>query len=545
MESFKHFLELSTIHGLSHISSTKEVGRIFWILVVICGFIGAGYIIYSSFDNWEKSPISTTIESLPISQVTFPNVTVCPPMESFLNLNHDIIKLDEINFEKSRLEVFDYAMNMIQNEYHNMIVTNMKKVQDPESYYNWYHGYEEIYFPYPNSFEIYTIAKTGNISTQYFGEKFNASKVESNIFISINVMIPDEVWGDHNTDLLFNIHKTTMKKVNGLDRMSFDNVFIDPEQSVFKKSILAPAPLFSPYSHGFKLERQVSKEEIDDMEMDLMPGFQLDWTFDTNLQDWPTLKYDIANMNLQTNVANFRRYIYIYVVKYLISISDLHNSFICSYNFYLYIRFVNVVQIMNDNAFVWKTVKKTRNSYISNYVGQPLNCHRTLISTNHIYYNTDKIINLLGLDSVSYGIMDNVTAETYQRAGEMFTYLNHCPPDLMIVTHRVFKNESIRDIVVAMTSILTKSPKSDKEISLKIWNKLTEKINMSSNHIDRITNRKNNPTDSDNFLHKCINGKIINSDVCSQFLHLIGTKLLNVFLVHLIFLFKTQPKMRE
>ena len=99
---------------------------------------------------------------------------------------------------------------------------------------------------------------------------------------------------------------------------------------------------------------------------------------------------------------------------------------------------------------------------------------------------------------MSYGIMDNVTAETYQRAGEMFTYLNHCPPDLMIVTHRVFKNESIRDIVVAMTSILTKSPKSDKEISLKIWNKLMEKINMSSNHIDRITNRKNNQ-DAANF----------------------------------------------
>ena len=103
-----------------------------------------------------------------------------------------------------------------------------------------------------------------------------------------------------------------MKKVNGLDRMSFDNVFIDPEQSVFKKSILAPAPLLSPtYSHGCKLERQLSKEEINDMEMNLMPGFQMDWTFDTNLQDWPTLKYDKANMNLETNEANFRRYIYI------------------------------------------------------------------------------------------------------------------------------------------------------------------------------------------------------------------------------------------
>ena len=56
------------------------------------GFTGAGYLIAKSFDNWKQSPISTTIETLPISQITFPNVTVCPPKNSVLNLNYDVVE---------------------------------------------------------------------------------------------------------------------------------------------------------------------------------------------------------------------------------------------------------------------------------------------------------------------------------------------------------------------------------------------------------------------------------------------------------------------
>ena len=87
MEHVKTFLDTSTIHGLSWISGTKSWLRLFWILVVIGGFSGAGYLIYTSFNNWEQSPISTTIETLPISRIIFPNITVCPPKQLFLNLN--------------------------------------------------------------------------------------------------------------------------------------------------------------------------------------------------------------------------------------------------------------------------------------------------------------------------------------------------------------------------------------------------------------------------------------------------------------------------
>ena len=87
MESFKHFLETSTIHGLNHIATTRKWARKFWIFVACSGFGGAIYLIQQSFGNWKESPISTTIKTLPISEIKFPNFTICAPKEDLLNLN--------------------------------------------------------------------------------------------------------------------------------------------------------------------------------------------------------------------------------------------------------------------------------------------------------------------------------------------------------------------------------------------------------------------------------------------------------------------------
>ena len=80
MENFRNFLESSTIHGLIYISSSKKhIERLFWILIVIGGFTCSGVLIYQSFDTWAETPITTTIETLPIEDIIFPTVTVCPP----------------------------------------------------------------------------------------------------------------------------------------------------------------------------------------------------------------------------------------------------------------------------------------------------------------------------------------------------------------------------------------------------------------------------------------------------------------------------------
>ena len=84
MEALQEFLESSTIHGLIYISTSRNsLIRLIWIVVVISGFITAGLFINNAFLDWEKSPIETSIETFPISEVHFPKIVVCPPKVGF------------------------------------------------------------------------------------------------------------------------------------------------------------------------------------------------------------------------------------------------------------------------------------------------------------------------------------------------------------------------------------------------------------------------------------------------------------------------------
>ena len=93
MQKLSAFLESSTIHGLTYIATGRKYVRLFWIIIVLSGFTGAGVLIYQSFQTWQDSPIKTTIETLPISDVNFPKIMVCPPKNTYTNLNHDFIVL--------------------------------------------------------------------------------------------------------------------------------------------------------------------------------------------------------------------------------------------------------------------------------------------------------------------------------------------------------------------------------------------------------------------------------------------------------------------
>ena len=66
MENIKDFLETASINGLAHIASTRRNVRLFWVIVVVTGFIVSGVMIKESFQSWADSPVTTTIETLPI-----------------------------------------------------------------------------------------------------------------------------------------------------------------------------------------------------------------------------------------------------------------------------------------------------------------------------------------------------------------------------------------------------------------------------------------------------------------------------------------------
>ena len=117
MEHVRTFLESSTIHGLTYISTTRKYARIFWILVVISGFVGASLLIKESFGSWSESPVKTTVETLPIADMKLPKVTVCPPKNTFTDLNYDLMMTENMTLtEEMRDEMFNYAIEVINED---------------------------------------------------------------------------------------------------------------------------------------------------------------------------------------------------------------------------------------------------------------------------------------------------------------------------------------------------------------------------------------------------------------------------------------------
>ena len=309
MEHFQSFLETSTIHGLSWISSTRRFSRFLWVVIVISGFSTAGYLIYSSFNNWNESPISTTIETLPISQITFPNVTICPPRNSYLNLNYDLVQSEKLNLSnEAQNEILEFAREAITDAHHEEVMTNLSKMEDPNRYYNWYHGYTEISYPKHDSmvnkdfYIIKTTATSGNISTKFFGNILNTEKVDTNLVYQVEIHVPQDVKGDKSRTLWISIDKKTFNNLEKKDFVYIKNSKqsnLPGDQTHYRQNFTGPDPKDSFFAIG--LERTLTKEDIRDIKTKnivsgiasllglgfvKMPGFRLQWFYDTELKNW-------------------------------------------------------------------------------------------------------------------------------------------------------------------------------------------------------------------------------------------------------------------
>ena len=154
MDNVTIFLESSTIHGLAYIATGRKFVRLFWIFVVFVGFTGAGVIIYQSLQSWADSPVKTTIETHPITEITFPKVTVCPPKNTYTDLNYDLMMAKNMTLHNgTRNELTSYAVELLYDHLYDLVMTNLSKIEDNDRYYNWYHGYTHIDIPYVSVYD--------------------------------------------------------------------------------------------------------------------------------------------------------------------------------------------------------------------------------------------------------------------------------------------------------------------------------------------------------------------------------------------------------
>ena len=284
MERFNTYIESSSIHGVSHIAKSRNALKLFWIFVVFSGFLIAGVLIHQSFKSWNENPIRTTIETVPITEMVLPNITVCPPKDTYTDLNYELKLAENMTINnKTREGLFNFAMDLLLDAHFLELMKNQSVLQEDHGYSNWYHGFTEIvrvtYDGGDGQLYLYfsTTATFGNISTPDFGKKFNSSKIHPNVRLYIVIEYPENI--DNDTILTIEFEINPMKSISkGYDRFYIE---WDLAKEIFvTKNYTMPTPSY-PF---MRLDRKTFKSEIDNMEMTLMPGFRASWFYNKQLQ---------------------------------------------------------------------------------------------------------------------------------------------------------------------------------------------------------------------------------------------------------------------
>ena len=304
MEGIRTFLETSTVHGLSYISTTRKHVRLFWVFVVFSGFWTAGYLIQQSFQTWAESPVKTTVETLPITEITFPKITVCPPRNTYTDLNYDLLSInvslteyvDNNSTDSSEVEydifgiptsieskmtkndkILDFALDVTK---YQTYMDDLMKLEEENRFYNWYHGYTKISQPKyitwsQYEYSIDTSATSGVIKTRHFGERFNDHlSFERNIVFQFLIKIHPPVKMKNNNTLHIKLERVSIKR---LAEKIIDDIWIEGSSVVdddvtminFKKP-----KVYKTISCKIRVPKSVDLGRAKKM-----PGFRVSWWY--------------------------------------------------------------------------------------------------------------------------------------------------------------------------------------------------------------------------------------------------------------------------
>ena len=167
MDILKEFLESTTIHGLYYISTCKSrIAKAGWLLVVVMGFAASTVLIHSSFSEWAKSPVATTITPHPVGDMAFPDVTICPPKGLNGALKYDLMKLANMTLSSEKKDNLILIAAQIFNDEGAKVIRDLVGERNIESLYN---GFQHI-TKETESISIKMSSPNGTFESPFFGQ---------------------------------------------------------------------------------------------------------------------------------------------------------------------------------------------------------------------------------------------------------------------------------------------------------------------------------------------------------------------------------------
>ena len=303
----KEFLENSTIHGLSYIASNKKIIKLFWTLTVASGFCSAAILMFQSFQAWEETPIRTTIETLPISKIKFPKVSVCPPANTVTNLNYDLMMAENMTLDNdTRKELIKTVLENFDDENFESVFKNLSFIHEKSRFQNWYNGLSKIIIPRfflgKMDTKIETASPTGVIMSRGFGQNYDEKKVLK--WQETTIKFHSKIENTQNVRLL---GKIEFEKLN-LNENSFNS----HEALTLNGHWVGEKEFTFNYSSNTDYRLIHMNNLVDNdwkyLRMDKMPGFRISWRYSNAIYpDITFLKNQHTTSNFNNNV--FHRFV--------------------------------------------------------------------------------------------------------------------------------------------------------------------------------------------------------------------------------------------
>ena len=441
IEDVRTFLTLSTIHGLAWIPISKlRILKLFWLAVVTSGFVTATYLIVKSFRGWDESPIATSVEVLPISEITFPNITVCPPKDTYTILNYDLAMAeDKAVPDKTRKKLLDALDTAVIFAGYKDILNDFNIFIEKDRFRKWYTGISRISFPYwtggsefkvaegKKIYKYYTYASTGEFITPYYQEPWTDEKFEiSSMYYSLFILKPwnDTLDGQDDANIVFEVEQDMLSELPGSRWGGRDISYVEEKLTPFKKTLTVVEEGKDQYNIYY--DKILTGPGLKRIKRTKIPGMKVSWRWDKQL---------LMNQNFLTENANF-------------------------------IRLADIIETVRDEAKVWSVVRNIR---LDKQLMRGSN--KTLCIEN---MNKDSVFIEKILDDIetklrvsrpqNSGLKRKLSDENLRSAAELYVYMTYCPnPDYrspnknswVELYKSLFSTNQQQSIIMSMSRIIS------------------------------------------------------------------------------------------
>ena len=393
-----------------------------------------------SFYNWEISPIATTLETTPIQQVTYPLIYVCPPRNTFTNLNYDLENVPDERLEPNFVnELVRLVDEKIQDAELEKTLVELDTFEEKNKFQNWYLGLSELALPryyYIFGYLKHTIAYTttassGTVSSPFFRRIFN----EKNFYFIVHYnFVFNNLLSLINEDRILNLNLDIDTKETEGGSESF-SLTLGAKKESYK--------LTGPMTKALSLK---SSDNITDIHL----TFQRDFHF-AHVEKWSTRRMTGIKIEWYFSDQHGKKKEIKSDTKYSTKRKNL--------------QFSKIINVLHSSTQARQAIQNVRQDIVRNTLKVPAKCDpsKVLLEDDEMENTVNKVMNLTG-QSMNGQDKYNLTDENLNEYAKQFFYLNNCP-DTNLVVFSTFLKHLFQDFSKPM--ILATLGKLNAELSKK------------------------------------------------------------------------------